>query len=73
MQHLIDHLDGLLLSDVSLEIDDAFDNATEEERAEVIKYYLEALDLHVEDLNQQVSEDPDAKQLQDAIRFIVKQ
>lgn len=70
MQHLIDHLDGLLLSDVSLEIDDAFDNATEEERAEVIKYYLEALDLQVEDLNQQVSEDPDAKQLQDAIRFI---
>ena len=35
-QHHLDHLDGLLLSDVSLEIFDDFNKATDEERQEVI-------------------------------------
>jgi peptide deformylase len=30
-QHEVDHLEGLLLSDVGLEIDSDFENATEEE------------------------------------------
>ena len=70
MQHHIDHLDGLILSDVSLEIDEAFDNATEEERAEVIKMYLESLDLCADELTNEVNEDEDGKKLADAIRFI---
>ena len=70
MQHHIDHLDGLILSDVSLEIDDDFDNATEEERAEVIKLYLESLDLCADELTNEVNQDEDGKKLADAIRFI---
>lgn len=70
MQHHIDHLDGLLLSDVSLEIDEDFDKATEEERAEVIKLYLESLDLSAEQLTNEVNEDPEGKKLADAVRFI---
>lgn len=70
MQHHIDHLDGLLLSDVSLEIDEAFDNATEEERAEVLKYYLESLDLCADELITDVNSTAEGKQLSDAIRFI---
>lgn len=70
MQHHIDHLDGLILSDVSLEIDEAFDNAAEEERAEVIKMYLESLDLCADELTNEVNEDEDGKKLADAIRFI---
>ena len=70
MQHHIDHLDGLILSDVSLEIDEAFDNATEEERAEVIKFYLESLDLSAEELTNEVNADEEGKKLADAIRFI---
>ena len=70
MQHHIDHLDGLILSDVSLEIDEAFDNATEEERAEVIKAYLESLDLCADQLTNEVNEDEDGKKLADAIKFI---
>ena len=70
MQHHIDHLDGLILSDVSLEIDEDFDRATEEERAEVIKMYLESLDLCAEELTNDVNSDEDGRKLADAIRFI---
>ena len=66
----IDHLDGLILSDVSLEIDEDFDRATEEERAEVIKMYLESLDLCAEELTNDVNSDEDGRKLADAIRFI---
>ena len=70
MQHHIDHLDGLLLSDVSLEIDEDFDNATQEEREEVIKMYLDSLDISAQELTNQVNEDEDGKKLADAMRFI---
>lgn len=70
MQHHIDHLDGLLLSDVSLEIDEDFDNATEEEREEVIKMYLDSLDISAEALAKEVDADEDGKKLADAMRFI---
>jgi peptide deformylase len=70
MQHHIDHLDGLLLSDVSLEIDEDFDNATEEEREEVIKMYLESLDISAEEVMKDVEQDEDGKKLADAVRFM---
>ena len=70
MQHHIDHLDGLLLSDVSLEIDKDFDNATDEEREEVIKMYLDSLDLTASSLQAEVESDEEGKQLADAIRFM---
>ena len=41
----MDHLDGLLLSDIGLEIDDAFESASQEEKDEVINWYLDTLDL----------------------------
>lgn len=70
MQHHIDHLDGLLLSDVSLEIDEDFDNATEEEREEVIRMYLDSLDLTASVLKSEAEEDEDGKKLSDALRFM---
>ena len=69
-QHHLDHLDGLLLSDVSLEIDEEFDNATDEERQEVIEMYLDSLDLTRKKIETEINEDPKAKQMQDAIRFM---
>lgn len=70
MQHHIDHLDGLLLSDVSLEIDEDFDNATDDEREEVIKMYLESLDMTVDQINSEIQDDDESKKISDAIRFI---
>ena len=69
-QHHLDHLDGLLLSDVSLEIDEEFDKATEEERQEVIEMYLDSLDLTRKQIEKEIEEDPEASQLADAVRFI---
>lgn len=70
MQHHIDHLDGLLLSDIGLEVDAAFDNATEEERQEVIDMYLDSLDLTREAITTDIENDEEAKKISDAIKFI---
>lgn len=70
MQHHIDHLDGLMLSDIGLEIDEEFDKASEEEQQEVIDAYLDSLDLCKEQIKQDIENDEDAKQLRDGIRFI---
>lgn len=70
MQHHIDHLDGLLISDVGLEIDEDWDNATDEERQEVVDYYIDSLDLKAKGLSKEIAEDKDASQLSDAIRFL---
>lgn len=69
-QHHIDHLDGLLLSDVSLEIDEDFDNATDEEREEVINMYLDSLDLTRKQIETDIENDEEAKQVSDAVKFI---
>ena len=71
-QHCIDHLDGLLLSDVGLEIDEDFDKATEDEKAEVINAYLDALDIKKKDLEKEILENPELKQMDEAIDFISK-
>lgn len=70
MQHAIDHLDGLLVSDVGLEIDSDFDNASEEEKQQVIDMYLDSLDLMKENVDKAIDADPEAKKMSDAVRFI---
>ena len=55
-QHCLDHLNGLTLADIGLEIDDMFDNATEDERAEVIKMYMDSLDIKQKQLEKQMRE-----------------
>lgn len=71
-QHCIDHLDGLLLSDIGLEIDEMFDNATEEERAEVINMYLDSLDIKQKEVDKEVQTDKELKEIADGIEFMEK-
>jgi hypothetical protein len=71
-QHCIDHLDGLLLSDIGLEIDEMFDNATEEERTEVINMYLDSLDIRQKEVDKEIQEDKELKQIVDGIDFMEK-
>ena len=70
IQHEIDHLDGLLLSDIGLEIDEQFEQAPEEERLEVINAYIDALDIKRKQLKEEISNDKDLKQIDDAINFM---
>lgn len=69
-QHCIDHLDGLLLPDVGLEIDEMFDTATEEERLQVINMYLDSLDIKQKDIEKEIAEDKDLKEISDAVNFM---
>ena len=69
-QHQIDHLDGLLLSDVGLEVDDDFFNATNEERAEIIKMYLDSLDIKEKEIKKEIEDDKELKAQADAMKFM---
>lgn len=69
-QHEMDHLDGLLLSDVGLEIDKDFDDAPEEERQEVIEAYLDSLDLKQRLLQNEIQDDKELKQIDDAKKYM---
>jgi peptide deformylase len=71
-QHCIDHLDGLLLSDIGLEIDEMFDSATEEERMEVINMYLDSLDIKQKEVNKEIQEDAELKKIAEGIEFMEK-
>ena len=53
-QHELDHLEGLLLSDIGLEIDDDFEKASDEEKEEVINYYLDSLDLKRKEIEDEI-------------------
>jgi len=66
----MDHLDGILLSDIGLEIDEQFDNATQKEKDEVINWYLETLDLKAKELNNEISNNEELKELKDGIDFM---
>lgn len=71
-QHELDHLDGILLSDVGLEIDEQWDSASEEERQEVIEAYLDSIDMKQKELEKEIAEDPELKKISDAIDFMTK-
>ena len=70
IQHEIDHLEGITLSDIGLEVDEDFDNATDEERFEIINMYLDSLDLTRKDLVQEFAQDKKLKNSYDADRFV---
>lgn len=69
-QHCLDHLNGMLSSDIGLEIDEMFDNATEEERAEVLKMYAESLDIRQKELQEMIKEDKELSDIDNAAKFI---
>lgn len=68
-QHHLDHLDGILISDIGLLIDEDFDNASDEERLEIIDMYIDALDLRKNEIETAIQDDPQAKQMADAVKF----
>lgn len=69
-QHELQHLDGVLLSDFALEIDSEWDKASDEEREEVINYYLDSLDIKAKELDKEIQNDPELKKMSDAIDFM---
>jgi peptide deformylase len=69
-QHMVQILDGVLISDIGLEVFEDFDNASEEEKNEVLTAYFNELKSREEKMNQEIEENEDLKKTRDAIRFL---
>lgn len=71
-QHLLDHLEGVLVSDVGMEVDETFDSKTEDEKSQIIKEYLDSLDIKMKEVEKEIAEDKDLMQQKKAIEFVEK-
>ena len=70
VQRMINHFDGILNSDIGLEIDEQWDQATEDERAEVLKAYADALAKAGEKANAEIEQDETLSKQMKAIEFV---
>lgn len=68
-QHEIDHLNGVTLDDIGLEVDSDFDEATQEEREEIISMYLDSLDLRQKYLEEVINSDEELKIVSERLKF----
>lgn len=68
-QHCMDHLDGILSMDIGLEVDEDFDSATDEEKEEIIKLYMDSLDARYKELDTQIEENEDLKKLKNNLEI----
>lgn len=72
-QQMLDLVNGVTLEDYGLEVIDGYDDAPEEERAEVIKYYLNWLQQMSVDLQKEVETNPKLYEMSKAIDFMTAQ
>lgn len=70
IQQMIDALDGIIESDIGLEIDEDFDNASEEEKNEILAMYLDSLDLKTKQIEKEIEKDDTLSQTKKAIDFM---
>lgn len=70
MQHHMDHLDGVLLSDIGLEITEEFENATDAEKEELVRFYLDSLDIKEQEIQKAIENDPEAQKMKEAVEFM---
>ena len=68
-EQMIDHLNGVLISDIGLEIDEQWDTASEEEREKVLEEYIKSLDLVSKKLNEDIMSDEELSKQMKAIEF----
>ena len=69
-QHMVNMLDGVLISDIGLEVLPEFDKASKEEQAEVLREFTKSLKQRQEELDKEIEEDEDLKKIRDGSRFI---
>lgn len=69
VQHELDHLNGVYLEDIGLEVEQDFDDATEEERQEIISMYLDSLGRRQEALNTEINDDKELSVISERLRF----
>ena len=70
MQQLLDHLEGILISDYGLEITEVFDEMSEEDKESLIKEYMLSLKDAEVVINEQIEQDETLKEIRDGMRFL---
>jgi len=70
MQQLIDHLEGIFISDYGLEITDAFYELSEEDQEQLIREYMQSLNDAEVEINDQVDSDETLKEIKDGMKFL---
>ena len=70
MEQMVDILDNIWLDDIGLEIDHLFDQASEQEKNQLLQYYAEQLKAYQDKLNEEISSTPELKQIKDAVQFL---
>ena len=71
-QHELDHLDGITLADIGMELQEDFDKATQEEKDAIIEMYLDSLDIKRKDANKEIEKDEELRKMSSAIDFMEK-
>lgn len=69
MQHEVDHLEGVTIKDIGLELDPDFDDATDEERQEIISMYLDSLLKRQSLLEEEINSNSELKTVSDRLKF----
>jgi len=77
VQQMIEMLDGILLSDYGLDLDDIggaeeFDKASNKDKETILQMYLDSLKEYSSDLGKQIEANPTLKQINDNINFMTK-
>ena len=77
VQQMIEMLDGILLSDYGLDLDDVggseiFDKASNKEKAAVIQMYLDSLKSISTEMKKEIENSPTLKEISDTIDFMTK-
>ena len=70
VQQMVDLLDGVLLEDFGLEILEGFDEASDEEKADIIGIYVEMLRKIQKDIDLKFEEDDNLKMADRAVEFL---
>ena len=68
-QQMLDLLDGILLDDLGLELVEGWDDAPEEERQEVIEYYLDNLKKYNENMQEIINSDEKLSHMSKSIDY----
>lgn len=69
-QHELDHLDGILLTDVAMELAEGYDDLSEEEKTQLINEYKDSLDIKRDEVNAEIEKDEYAKRLMTSIDYM---
>lgn len=70
MEQMLDVLDGIWIDDIGLEIDHLFDEASEEEKNQLLQAYAAQLEVYRNELNKGIDKDPELKQIKDAVAYM---